>query len=148
IEQFSGLLRYQLYDQSQTVEISREIAYLQQFINLQKLRSSGKLQLNCTFDEALQQQQIFPLLLLPLVENAFKYAGGRWTIDIDARLEAGQLHFIVSNAVPPMIPDRPASGIGLENVKRRLNLLYPGRASLDVKKENDTFTATVILPLL
>lgn len=148
IEQFSGLLRYQLYDQSQTVEISREIAYLQQFINLQKVRSSEKLQLNCRFDEALQQQQIFPLLLLPLVENAFKYAGGRWTIDIDARLEAGQLHFTVSNAVPPMIPDRPASGIGLENVKRRLDLLYPGGASLDVKRENDTFTASVTIPLL
>lgn len=148
IEQFSGLLRYQLYDQAQTVPISRELSYLQQFIDLQKIRSSEKLRLRLHFDPALQQQQIYPLLLLPLVENAFKYAGGRWTISIDARLENNGLHFIVSNAVPAVIPESSASGIGLENVKRRLDLLYPGRASIDVKKENDIFTATMVIPLL
>jgi two-component system, LytTR family, sensor kinase len=147
IEEFSGLLRYQLYDQQQTVEISKELSYLQQFINLQKLRSSEKLRLTVNFDEALQKQQLYPLLLLPLVENAFKYAGGEWTIGINAALAGDQLEFIVCNAVPPHIPERKDSGIGLENVKRRLDLLYPGKASMDVKRENDTFTAKLLIPL-
>ncbi|QEC44148.1 sensor histidine kinase [Pseudobacter ginsenosidimutans] len=147
IEQFSGLLRYQLYDQQQTVTISKELGYLQQFIDLQKIRSSEKLQLSVNFDPGLQQQQLYPLLLLPLVENAFKYAGGSWTIDINATLENDHLEFTVANAVPSEVPQHSASGIGLENVKRRLDLLYPGNAKLDVKRENDTFIAKLIIPL-
>lgn len=148
IEQFSGLLRYQLYDQQQSVPVRRELDYLQQFINLQKLRSSERLRLNCDFDESLQQQQLYPLLLLPLVENAFKYAGGNWTIDIAARLADGRLYFEVINALPDMLPAQvSAGGIGLENVKRRLDLLYPGKAVLTTVKESDRFIATLQLPL-
>ncbi|MGN6418018.1 MAG: sensor histidine kinase [Pseudobacter sp.] len=148
IEQFSGLLRYQLYDQQQLVPVIRELEYLQQFINLQKLRSSEKLRLNCKFDERLQQQQLYPLLLLPLVENAFKYAGGNLTIEITARLTEGKLHFEVINSLADLVPAQTnAGGIGLENVKRRLDLLYPGMALLDTVKDSDRFIATLQLPL-
>lgn len=148
IEQFSGLLRYQLYDQQQTVPIHRELDYLQQFINLQKLRSSEKLQLQTDFDESLQQQQVYPLLLLPLVENAFKYAGGEWTITIAASLVESNLHFEVINALPELAPEHTgAGGIGLENVKRRLDLLYPGRALLKTGKDGNRFIATLQIPL-
>ena len=147
IEQFSGLLRYQLYDQQQMVEISKELNYLQQFIELQQKRSSEKLRLHVHFDEALKQQQIYPLMLLPLVENAFKYAGGEWTISITAVLQNNQLQFTVENAVPKHIPEHSARGIGLENLRRRLQLLYPGSASLETKQEDQQFRATLLLPL-
>jgi len=148
IEQFSGLLRYQLYDQQQTVAVRNELDYLQQFINLQKLRSSEKLRLLCNFDERLQQQQIYPLLLLPLVENAFKYAGGEWTISISASLVDARLHFEVINALPYLVPERTnAGGIGLENVKRRLDLLYPGRAVLETGIDSNRFIAILQLVL-
>lgn len=146
IEQFSGLLRYQLYDQQQMVEVSKELNYLQQFIELQQKRSSEKLKLSVHFDEALRQQLIYPLLLLPLVENAFKYAGGDWTISIHASLQNNQLHFAVENAVPAHIPERASGGIGLENLRRRLQLLYPGQASLHSNLENQQFKALLILP--
>lgn len=148
IEQFSGLLRYQLYDQQQTVAVSNELEYLQQFINLQKLRSSEKLRLQCNFDERLQQQQIYPLLLLPLVENAFKYAGGEWTISISASLVDERLYFEVINALPDLVPEPTnAGGIGLENVKRRLDLLYPGRAMLETSIDSNRFIAILQLVL-
>lgn len=148
IEQFSGLLRYQLYDQQQTVAVSNELEYLQQFINLQKLRSSEKLRLQCNFDERLQQQQIYPLLLLPLVENAFKYAGGEWTISISASLVDERLYFEVINALPDLVPERTGTGgIGLENVKRRLDLLYPGRAVLETSIDSNRFIAILQLVL-
>src|SRR5258708_9341651 len=98
VEKFSELLRYQLYDQQQTVPISQEIHYLQNFIQLQEVRSSEKLQLAVHFDGKLNGQQIYPLLLLPLVENAFKYAGGHYWIRIEALLEVEGLRFSVQNA--------------------------------------------------
>ena len=76
VEKFSELLRYQLYDQQQTVSIRQEIRYLVNFIQLQQTRSSEKLRLEVFFDEQLNGQQVYPLLFLPLVENAFKYVGG------------------------------------------------------------------------
>ncbi|HJT74440.1 MAG TPA: histidine kinase [Chitinophaga sp.] len=87
VEQFSELLRYQLYDQQQTVSIRHEIQYLHSFINLQKVRASDKLQLDVHFDPELYDQQVYPLLLFPLVENAFKYVGGEYRLSIFATLE-------------------------------------------------------------
>lgn len=148
IEQFSGLLRYQLYDQQQTVAISQEIQYLANFIELQQVRTSDKLQLTVHFDAGLNGQQIYPLLLLPLVENAFKYVGGRYLLRIDARLQQGNLLFTVMNSIPPDIPARlNSSGIGLENLKRRLELLYPGNSMLSTHKEADSFSVELQIKL-
>lgn len=147
IEKFSGLLRYQLYDQQQTVPLSQEIQYLQNFIELQQVRTSDKLQLNVHFDSNLNGQQIYPLLLLPLVENAFKYVGGRYRLSIDARLVNHNLVFAVENNVPEYIPVKVDSGIGLENLKRRLELLYAGKSTLTTEKTGDVFHAELHINL-
>jgi hypothetical protein len=139
VEQFSELLRYQLYDQQQTVSIRHEIQYLDSFINLQKVRASDKLVLHVQFDAALYDQQVYPLLLFPLVENAFKYTGGDYWINIDATLEDETIHFTVENAVPRINMPRESGGIGLENLKRRLELLYPGKHIFVISKTAKTF---------
>jgi len=148
IEKFSELLRYQLYDQQQTVPVSQELLYLQNFIDLQKIRSSDKLQLQVHFDNSLNGEQVYPLLFLPLVENAFKYAGGDYHITIEARKENDHLLFAVENSIPAeseWINENNAqtrNGIGLENLKRRLELLYPAKHTFTtVKKENSFFAA-------
>ena len=143
VEKFSELLRYQLYDQRQTVPVSQEIHYLQNFIQLQQIRSSLKLQLTVDFDEKLNGQQVYPLLFLPLVENAFKYVGGDYRLCIEARVSGGSLAFKVENSVPSEMPVKKEGGIGLQNLKRRLELLYPGRHTLIANKENDTFIAAL-----
>src|SRR5258708_2188639 len=151
VEKFSELLRYQLYDQQQTVPISQEIHYLQNFIQLQEVRSSEKLQLAVHFDGKLNGHQIYPLLLLPLVENAFKYVGGHYWIRIEALLEEEGLRFSVQNAVPAEIsigdrfPAGKPGGIGLENLQRRLQLLYPDRHVFRVEKKEDRFIAELLL---
>lgn len=147
IEKFSGLLRYQLYDQQQTVPLSQEIQYLTNFIELQQVRTSEKLQLTVNFDPALNGQQVYPLLLLPMVENAFKYVGGRYRIDIGAKLENNNLVFTVTNSIPVNIPVKMNSGIGLENLKRRLELLYPGKSTLQIDKQADEFWAELQIKL-
>jgi LytS/YehU family sensor histidine kinase len=147
IEELSELLRYQLYDQQQTVSIGQELQYLQSFINLQRARMNDHLSLTVHFDEALNGQQVYPLLLLPLVENAFKYAGGEYWIRITATLDNGSLQFRVSNAKPAIASKRKAGGIGLENLKRRLALLYPGRHTLHITDEEHSFAANLSIQI-
>lgn len=148
VEKFSELLRYQLYDQQQTVSVRQEIHYLQNFILLQQTRTSEKLQLEVDFDERLNGQQVYPLLFLPLVENAFKYVGGDYHLQVQARVKQEGIEFTVLNSVPAEIPVKKEAGIGLENLKRRLELLYPGRHSLLAEKKGNTFTAALDIQLM
>src|ERR1700761_6541721 len=142
IEKFSELLRYQLYDQQQQVPVMQEIEYLQSFIELQKIRSTDKLKLQVDFDKQLNGQLVYPLLFLPLVENAFKFVGGEYQMLIEAKIEGDNIEFRVENSVPELkqVPQK-AGGIGLENLKRRLDLLYPGKHSLRLEKNAGHFTA-------
>jgi two-component system, LytTR family, sensor kinase len=146
IEKFSELLRYQLYDQQQQVPVMNEIEYLQSFIDLQKIRSSEKLKMEVNFDKGLNRQLVYPLLFLPLVENAFKFIGGNYNLLIDAKLDKGQIIFRVENSIPDFDPPIiRKGGIGIENLKRRLDLLYPQKHSLSTTKENETFIAELKL---
>jgi two-component system LytT family sensor kinase len=145
VEKFSELLRYQLYDQHQMVPVSQELHYLQNFIDLQRVRSSDRLKLDVNFDKSLNGQQVYPLLFLPLVENAFKYVGGDYQMDINATGSDKHVTFFIENSIPPVIPSKKEGGIGLENLKRRLELLYPGKHELIIKKENEKFGVSLIL---
>ena len=146
IEKFSELLRYQLYDQQQQVPVTNEIEYLKTFIDLQQVRSTSRMQLKVDFDTTLNGQLVYPLLFLPLVENAFKFVGGDYRLNINAAVTGKVISFRVENSVPEF--ESPAirkGGIGLENLKRRLNLLYPGKHSFFTKKEHCTFIAELTL---
>jgi sensor histidine kinase YesM len=147
IEKFSELLRYQLYDQQQTVSIKQEIHYLENFIALQKVRSSEKLQLRIDFDECLNGQQVYPLLFLPLVENAFKYVGGSYRLEISAGSYDNGIVFKVENSLPLEVHIKKEAGIGLENLQRRLQLLYPGRHELIVERKADSYSAALKIEL-
>lgn len=147
VEKFSELLRYQLYDQSQTVPVSQEIHYLKNFILLAQTRSSEKLRLETLFDENLNGQQVYPLLFLPLVENAFKYVGGDYQMAISVTVHDDRIELHVDNSIPECVPEQNADrrGIGLENLKRRLELLYPGKHTFTAEKKRDSFTAELTL---
>jgi len=146
IEKFSELLRYQLYDQQQQVPVKSEMEYLQSFIDLQKIRSSDKLELKVNLDKNLDGQMVYPLLFLPLVENAFKFLGGDYKLSVSAEATDKEIIFKVANSVPEFeTPATRKGGIGLENLKRRLDLLYPGKHVFNTKKENNSFTAELTL---
>jgi LytS/YehU family sensor histidine kinase len=130
--------------------VSQEIRYLTNFIQLQQTRSSEKLRLAVHFDQTLDGQQVYPLLFLPLVENAFKYVGGDYHISIDAGLQDSTIRLEVENGVPLDIPLKKVNkdkGIGLENLKRRLELLYPDRHTLTAQKKENTFMAVLTVQL-
>jgi two-component system, LytTR family, sensor kinase len=146
IEKFSDLLRYQLYNQQQTVPVSQEMEHLQNFIALQKVRSPEKLRLDVNIGPGLNGQQVYPLLFLPLVENAFKFAGGE-RISINAAATDKEILFQVRNSIPAVAIPGKAGGIGLQNLQRRLELLYPNKHSLHTGTSGDTFVASLKIQL-
>jgi LytS/YehU family sensor histidine kinase len=112
---------------------------------LQQTRSSEKLKLTVHFDQHLDGQQVYPLLFLPLVENAFKYVGGDYHVSIYAGLQDSTIRLEVENGVPAEIPLKKEKGIGLENLKRRLELLYPDKHTLTAQKKENTFVAVLTI---
>jgi len=88
-----------------------------------------------------------PLLLLPLVENAFKYVGGAYHLQICAKEKEGHLQFTVKNSTLASLPPQKESGIGLENLRRRLALLYPNQHELKTTKQGDEFHASLLVKL-
>ncbi|QMU30875.1 sensor histidine kinase [Adhaeribacter radiodurans] len=148
VEKFSELLRYQLYGQNQTVPIGRELGYLQTYIDLQKARMNEHLQLEVCFEWQLKEQPIYPMLLLPLIENAFKYVGGNYWIKITAKWQDHKLLFRVENAIPAnTVRTNKDGGIGLENLRRRLNMLYPNAHCLQLEKNTESYQATLALTI-
>jgi sensor histidine kinase YesM len=145
IEKFSELLRYQLYDQQKTVPVSQEIEYLKSFIELQRIRTTDKLKLQVDFDGTLNGQRVYPLLFLPLVENAFKYVGGNYEINIAATKLGDHIKFRVQNSIPTESLPVKHGGIGLENLKRRLELLYPASHEFSIEHNNNMYIATLKL---
>ncbi|WP_153800990.1 histidine kinase [Foetidibacter luteolus] len=141
----SSLMRYMLYDaEEDKVTLQTEIEYLESYIDLQKQRFDDSVEVNVTVDVDNMNHQIEPMLLIPFVENAFKHGTGMIeaaAINIKLTVKGGQLEFLVSNKFNPRIKevkDR-VSGIGLNNVKRRLNLLYAKNHQLNITEENDNF---------
>ena len=147
LEILSDLLRYQLYNEGDKVTMRAEIEYLRKYISLWKLRSTERLKLQAHFDEALQEQEIYPLLFVPLVENAFKYVGGEYHIALDMRLKDGWLHFYIENSISAPLPLKEKQGIGIENLQRRLELLYPDCHTLGIKKEKTLFKVELVIKI-
>jgi sensor histidine kinase YesM len=149
----SSLMRYMLYDSDQTmVPLTNEMAYVENYIDLQKMRFDG----NVSFDFLLEGEGhghlIEPMLLIPFVENAVKHGVG--LVDqpfIYVKLtstEAG-LHFQVKNkkGKEEQVFKDPSSGIGLKNVKRRLELLYPEKHQLTIQEDELNFSVDLTLTL-
>ena len=129
------------------VEISEEINFIKSYIQFQQLRMTKRLAMTAYFDEALNKQQIYPLIYQSFLENAFKYVGGEYRINIQMLLNEGQLVFFIENSLPEKIKytENANTGIGIENIKRRLALLYPDRHSLKIRQDEKSYIVELIL---
>ena len=148
----SLLLRYMLYETQEKVSLHKEIEYLQSYIDLQQQRFGTKLTLSFTKDNVDGDYSIEPMLLIPFVENAFKHGTGMIEnpqIFVSLSVEKGLLSFQVRNRYnegSTEIKD-DASGIGLANVQRRLNLLYASHHSLLITNKEDWFVVSLQIQL-
>lgn len=143
--QFADLLRYQLYEcNADTIAIETEVAYLEDYIRLQKLRKDTNYEVAISRQSEIRGFKIVPLLLIPFVENAFKHishhADGRNFVHVEMARSNGHFLFSVENSKESQLQKTLIpGGIGLSNVRRRLELLYPNRHQLKIHNESDFF---------
>ena len=150
ILKLSGLMRYMLYEtNAPEVPLARELQQLEDYLSLQALRYSRTEVATLHTSGQMEQHQIAPLLLIPLVENGFKH--GRFSqpddhLDMYLEVNEEALTFTATNPIAPRTETRDAvGGVGLENIRRRLELLYPNRHALSIAEEKGYFTATLTI---
>jgi len=149
----SDILRYMLYEcGTDNVFLKRDVEIMQHYAALEKLRYEDRLDLNFSITGDIQTQRIPPLLMLPLLENAFKHGTSEtiaeaW-INIDLHLKEQKLKFKISNSKPPENNTGKTSGrIGLSNVRKRLELLFPYAHQLQVFDEEELFVVILDIDL-
>ncbi|MDP4129694.1 MAG: histidine kinase [Bacteroidota bacterium] len=152
----SDLLRYSLYDTNQHyVSLQKETGYICNYVALERIRLSDELQIDLHMEGEMGGHYIAPLLMIVYIENAFKHFsaadGRRPFIKIMLSVGDGSLRLNVLNSVDPARPPVPASkdkgGLGLENARQRLNLIYPGQYSLKINKGPESFETDLLIQL-
>jgi two-component system, LytTR family, sensor kinase len=152
--ELSNLIRYMLYEsENKQVLLEKEIEYLENYVKLQNVRFGDDVKINITMEGHTGSMMIEPMLLIPFVENAFKHGVGfikNPSIDIFLQAIDGQKFvFKVKNLMTnekSNVKD-PNSGIGIRNVTRRIELLYPNSHNLEMKQENGFYEVYLELDL-
>jgi sensor histidine kinase YesM len=152
ILKLSELIRYMLYeneDESNTVNLLKELRHINSYIDLEKLRHSEDVFLNFSIEGDISEKRIVPLLLFPLIENAFKHGiitDCKKPVTIEITITNDQFKFYIANYNNDYQKDS-VGGIGLQNVKKRLELIFPDNYTLDIQHTNDMHIVNLILPL-
>lgn len=145
IQKLGDMMRFMLHENNQDkIAVEREKQYLINYVDLQLLRTSGQENIEIVFNHSDQNcmGDIAPMMLIPFVENAFKHGISlqkRSWVKISLRCMENTVHMDINNSIHRATgedPEKQSSGIGLNNVKQRLSLLYPGRHEL-VIRENE-----------
>ena len=153
---FSDTLSHQLYDYNKDwIDLGKEVEYLENYIDLQRIRHDEELMtLNCRLPAQTNGYKIAPMLLIPFVENAFKHGSNSkgYEINIFLEIKNRELYFTTSNTSNPtanqtMNGKKKVGGIGLKNVRRRLDLVYPERHQLDISDDGKYFKTDLKIDL-
>ena len=152
IVELSKLMRYVLYEgNNKLTSLSREVQFLRNYVQLMSMRYTGNVSISLDVPEVLPDSMLPPLLLVIFVENAFKHGISYRTksfVEINLQPHGDRLLFSCRNSRPEIKHDENMKGgVGLSNVRRRLDLLFPGNYTLDIKEQKDTYTVHLDIPL-
>lgn len=148
---FSEMLRYQLYEcNADLIELGREINYIRNYISLQQSRMDDRIKVSFSANDVSGHIKVAPLIFITFLENAFKYVGFNEShenvVDIKLCICDDDLVFTAFNTKDSFIRySEKSSGLGIANVKRRLELLYPERHSLHITDDEHTYSVKLIL---
>jgi two-component system, LytTR family, sensor kinase len=148
-------MRYMLYEcNEKIVPLEKEVNYLINYLDLEKLRHGKKIDINFKQHGDFKHQQIAPLLFIPFIENCFKHGVSNQIaqafVNIEIATVENNVFISIENskhAVMPGVHMKKSGGIGLVNVKRRLDLLYPDQYSLDISDTPTTYKVELNLVL-
>jgi sensor histidine kinase YesM len=154
ISKLSQMMRYMIYESNhEKVPLTREIEYMQNYISLEQLRLNNEVPIRFSVEGETENVWIAPLILITFLENAFKHgvtnkADGAW-INIMIKMNGNHCLYRVENSKIPAAKDsrEGKSGIGLQNVKRRLQLSYPGNYQLKVDDAMDHYSVELDITL-
>ncbi len=144
LQKLSGILRFMLYDtKAETMPLSEELAYIRQYLELQKIRSANPDFVRFSIEGAIAEWRIAPMLFMPFIENAFKFAEHKKSgaaITISFRCNAKECMFeCENNYVPNSVASKHQSGLGTTLLKRRLELLYPNAHEISIVVDDTTY---------
>lgn len=154
IVELSAVLRYMLYDcKEDYVPLQKELNHLQSFINLNELQIENRGDIQFKINKVDNSFKIAPLILIMFIENAFKHSTASQSdnifiyIDINVTKNGALTFNCVNSFLPNTNTDNLAKGIGLQNVEKRLELLYPGAHELQIREEKNVYQVTLTLQL-
>ena len=153
IVELSKLMRYVLYEgNNKLTSLSREVQFLRNYVQLMSMRyNAGNVSISLDTPDVLPDSMLPPLLLVIFVENAFKHGISYRTksfVEISLQPHGDRMLFSCRNSRPEIKQDENMKGgVGLSNVRRRLDLLFPGNYTLDIKEQEDTYTVYLDIPL-
>lgn len=151
----SEMMRYMLYEcNEKRVELRKEVHYLKNYLDLEELRKGKTVDINFQVKGAVENQQIAPLLFIPFLENSFKHGANnhisKGFVNILLEVDARHIRFFIENSKAEALPTqnhKRSGGIGLVNVRRRLDLLYPNKHELIIEDNPKTYSITLDLDL-
>lgn len=151
ILRLTELLEYLVYRANMDkVALSKEVQLLNNYIELERLRYGDDLQITTQISIQSETLQVAPLLLLPFAENCFKHgsagADGIFSVDIQLHADNQQLVFSISNSKKKSpVPEPQSGGVGLQNIRQRLALLYPGRHQLTIENQPENYRVKLLI---
>jgi LytS/YehU family sensor histidine kinase len=153
IERLSTLMRYLLYDSAQnTIELKKEIEFIHSFISLMQLRHSDELEIKILIPDLVPDIKIPPMLFISLLENAFKHGVSypvKSYVYLEMQIHKNTLSCNIKNSKHKTATNQydEYSGIGLENIKKSLKLLYEQDFSLNISDKEHEFEVNLIIPV-
>lgn len=152
VMKLSDIMRYMTEDStSNFVSLEKEVDYIKHYVELQKIRLGENIDIILDFLGDFEGLEIPPLILIPFVENAFKHgisSHAKVKIIIKLKIQGKSLEFKITNQIFRERIQKSATGLGLKNTKKRLELLYPGRFSLDINDKHGIFSVDLKIRML
>jgi len=147
VSKLSSMLRYTLYENEEWIPLAKEISYIKDFIELERVRLPYDLACEVDIDEDLLSHEVTPYILIPFVENAFKHgvlSDPAHPVIIKLEQVGNDLHFMVENKYEEKQKDK-VGGIGVANVKKRLAYVYNERHDLKINNDRDSYKVHLII---
>ena len=152
ILKLSGLLRYILYEtRRERVELTTELDHMREYVDLQRIRSGPQAEIEFTVNGNPGNRTLAPLLFLPLIENSFKHGikgeTGAVFVRMECTIDEGSIRFVTENnkGLADEIPGENRRGIGLENLTRRMGMVYPGKHRFEISGTETRFKTELVI---
>ncbi len=154
VEKLSGLMRYLIYESDiKTIELRKEFEFTQNYIDLMRQRLTSKVELDVHISDIVSDFNIPPLLFIPFIENAFKHGVSyreKSFIKILLQSETDKVVFKCENSIPQKLKadENNSGGVGITNIKKRLNLIYGNKANLKMSSNDNVFEVSLTIPII